>query len=134
MYYAQLTSGIVTGVTETHSALPVSPDLVQIDSLDTTLLGYTYDGETFTPPAALAPRRLSKLGYMLRFTDAELVEIYSAAKESVAVEVWLAKFNLATPDPDGTAIGLDDPRTIAGLQALEAAGLIAPGRAAEIVK
>jgi len=82
-----------------------------------------------TPPA----RRLSKLQYMQRFTDAELAAIYSAAKVSAAVEVWLAKFNAASVETDGTSVDLDDPRTIAGLQALEASGLIGAGRAAEVM-
>jgi len=82
-----------------------------------------------TPPV----RRLSKLQYMQRFTDAELAAIYSAAKVSAAVEVWLAKFNAASVETDGTSVDLDDPRTIAGLQALEASGLIGAGRAAEVL-
>ena len=70
---------------------------------------------------------LTKLEYMNRFTDAELAGIYTAAKLSVAVEVWLEKFKLASE------INLDDPRTATGVQALEANGLIATGRAAEIL-
>lgn len=85
------------------------------------------------PPAQPGPRRLTKLAYMNRFTDAELATIYSAAKVSVAVEIWLAKFNATTPEADGTAIALDDPRTVVGLQAMEAGGLIGPGRALEIL-
>ncbi len=82
-----------------------------------------------TPPA----RRLSKLGYMQRFTDDEMAGIYSAAKISIQMEVWLAKFNATTPELDGTSVDLDDPRTIGGLLAMEAAGLLATGRAAEIL-
>jgi hypothetical protein len=78
------------------------------------------------------PRRLSKLDYMQRFTEAEMAGIYSAAKSSISLEVWLAKFNATTPDPDGTSVDLDDPRTIGGLFAMESAGLLAAGRAAEI--
>jgi hypothetical protein len=70
---------------------------------------------------------------MNRFTDDELAAIYTAAKSVMQVEVWLAKFNAATPDADGTSIGLDDPRTIEGLQGIEASGLLAAGRAAEIL-
>lgn len=84
-------------------------------------------------PPTPAKRRVTKLDYMQRFTDAEMAGIYSAAKSSIAVEVWLAKFNATTPEPDGTSMDLDDPRTIGGLQALEAAGLIGVGRAAEIL-
>ena len=85
------------------------------------------------PEVAAPARRLTKLDYMNRFTDAELAGIYSAAKQSIDVEVWLAKFNSATADADGTSVDLDDPRTVGGLQALEAAGLLAAGRAAEIL-
>ena len=80
-----------------------------------------------------ARRRVTKLEYMNRFEDAELAAIYSAAKVSVLVEVWLAKFNATTPEPDGTAIDLDDARTQGGLLALESAGLLGAGRAIEII-
>jgi hypothetical protein len=71
--------------------------------------------------------KLSKLDYMNRFTEAELATIYTVAKANVAVEVWLEKFKLASD------IDLADPRTIGGVQALEAAGLLSAGRAGEIL-
>jgi hypothetical protein len=64
---------------------------------------------------------------MNRFTDAELAGIYTAAKSIIAVEIWFEKFKLAGD------INLDDPRTVAGLQAMEAAGLLVAGRASEIL-
>lgn len=76
------------------------------------------------PPSV---RVLTKLAYINRFTDEELVGIYSAAKVSVPVEIWLKKFELAEE------INLDDERTVAGLYAMEAGGLLASGRAAEIL-
>lgn len=93
----------------------------------------TIDLKFVTEGPVQPKRRLTKLEYMNRFTDLELAAIYTAAKSIVAVEVWLAKFNATTPDPDGTAVDLSDPRTIAGVQALEAAGLLEAGRAAEIL-
>lgn len=72
---------------------------------------------------------ITKLAFMERFTDAELVAIYSAAKQSAAVEVWLEKLKMTTGN-----IVLTDIRTISGVRGLEAAGLIAVGRAAEILK
>lgn len=78
-------------------------------------------------------KRLTKLEYMNRFTDQELALIYSAAKVNVQIEVWLAKFNATSTDDKGTSIDLEDPRTIAGIQALEAAGIINTGRANEIL-
>lgn len=79
-------------------------------------------------PVVRAPLgQISKLAYMDRFTAAELEGIYGAAKVSLAVEVWMEKFKLAE------FIDLADPRTLAGLQALESGGLIGPGRALEIL-
>ncbi len=87
-------------------------------------------------PAAAPPpesKRVTKLAYMDRFTDEELGLIYTTAKTNVAIEIWLARFNATTPEADGTAIDLLDPRTAGGLYAMESAGLLAPGRASEII-
>lgn len=81
--------------------------------------------EVFGAPPVV--RQLSKLDYMKRFADEELSAIYSAAKVNVMVEIWLEKFRLAE------YINLDDPKTQDGVHALEAAGLIAPGRAVEVL-
>jgi hypothetical protein len=109
----------------------------QIIIADLSFVEAHYPGdytEIVEPPAPMPTvRRLSKLAYMNRFTDAELAGIYGAAKTVVSVEVWLAKFNATTPEADGTSIDLDDPRTVAGLQGMEAAGLLGAGRAAEIL-
>ena len=72
-------------------------------------------------------RTLAKLEYMNRFTESELAGIYTAAKSAVSVEIWLEKFRLASE------INLDDLLTVGGLKAMESAGLIAVGRAAEIL-
>lgn len=94
-------------------------------------IGWGYSGGVFTAPAvpttSAAPRHISPLAYMNRFTDSELATIYTAAKTVVAVEVWLAKFNRAQ------YIDLDDASTIAGLNAMESAGLIGSGRASAIL-
>ena len=79
------------------------------------------------PAPEPAKTTLTKLEYMDRFTDTELSGIYAAAKQSVQVEVWLERFKLAE------SIDLTDVRTIAGVNALEQAGLLAEGRAAEIL-
>lgn len=71
--------------------------------------------------------QISQLEYMERFTDAELENIYGAEAVSLSVRVWLKKFEAAD------FIDLSDPRTLAGLQALEANGLIGAGRALEII-
>lgn len=98
-------------------------------------IGALFDGVTFTQPPQPTPKPIpqtpiritSKLEYMNRFTDAELAAIYTAAKSVISVEIWLEKFKLASE------IDLDDPRTIGGVRAMEAAGLLATGRAAVIL-
>lgn len=79
------------------------------------------------------PRRLTKLQFFDRFTDSELVAIYTTAETSPEVRVWLDKLKMATPDSDGTSVDLDDPRTVGGVNAMEYGSMIGAGRAVEIL-
>lgn len=79
------------------------------------------------PEAPAIKPSLSVLQFRSRFTDAEKVAIYTAAKTEVLVQIWLDDLMAASD------VRTDDPRTIGGVQALEAAGLIAAGRASEIL-
>lgn len=126
MYYAQITNGVVSAITET-SGEHTTPDMLQLESFDVSLLGQSYANGVFTPIPQAPVRILTKLQYMNRFTDSELAGIYTAAKTVVQIEIWLEKFKLATE------INLDNPETVAGLMAMEAAGLLTAGRAAEIL-
>jgi hypothetical protein len=80
-----------------------------------------------TPPEAPSGL-LTQLEYMERFTLAELRAIYTLAKTNIDVEIWLEKFKAVK---DG--VNKFDLRVRVGLEALESAGLIAPGRTAEIL-
>lgn len=96
-----------------------------------------FDTHTHTPMVQDAqltpqgPRRLTKLQFIGKIGD-EFAGILTAAKTNVQVEMFVRMLDWATPDPDGTSVDLDDPRMIAALTTLEAAGLIAAGRAQEI--
>ena len=86
--------------------------------------------QTFTwsiDVAVAAPRRLTHKGFSDRFTDAEMQAILAAAETNAALNAWWEKFKLARD------INLDDPATQGGVQALEIAGLIGEGRAAEVL-
>lgn len=61
-----------------------------------------------------------------RLTAEEEIAITAAGMSSPAVRVWLDRMAAAQE------INRDDPRTVAGLQHMEAAGLLGPGRGAEI--
>ncbi|MDP1605651.1 MAG: hypothetical protein Q8L93_03250 [Rhodocyclaceae bacterium] len=79
------------------------------------------------PAAQATPVKLSRLEFMERLTDDELAAIYAAAKESVQIEVWLDRLKMVSE------IDLGDTRTQSGVRALEAAGLLAAGRAGQIL-
>lgn len=74
------------------------------------------------------PVTISKLEFLDRFTDEELIAIRTAAKTDPAIDAWLYRFEQAQE------IDVQDPRTVGGIQALEAAGLIAEGRSTEILQ
>ena len=85
-----------------------------------------------TPPPAPVPRRLTKLAFVGRLGN-DFATILTAAKTSVEIELFVKMLDWATPDPDGTSVDLDDPRVVFALNQIEGAGLIATGRAAEIL-
>lgn len=89
-----------------------------------------YDHTEWTPeaqPPATANRTLTKLEYLRRFTVDERVAIRAAAAANPVLADYLALMELAQE------INTCDPDTIAAVQMLEQAGLIAAGRAQEIL-
>lgn len=97
--------------------------------------GWAYNAVTgeFTAPPDMGTdpgqRTISVLAFRSRFTPDEKVAIYTAAKSSVEIQIWLDDLAAA----QNNEVNLDDPRTIDGANALEGAGLIGPGRAAEVL-
>ena len=77
--------------------------------------------------AAPVPRTITKLEYLRRFTTAERVAIRAAAAANPVLDDYLKLMELAQE------INLDDADTIAAVQMMEQSGLIAAGRAAEIL-
>ena len=82
-------------------------------------------------------RRLTKLELIGRMGEAVFVSIIGMAQQSVEIAAWVEMVRMTTPEPDGTSIDLDDPRTLAGLNALEpvliAQGIVSEGWAAGVV-
>ena len=76
-------------------------------------------------------RQLTKLEFVA-LLGADFTAILSAAKQSVDVETFVMMVTLATPDANGYAVDLDDPRMVA-LHQLEQAGVLGAGRAQEIL-
>ena len=137
-YYAQIDeTRRVVGVTQT--ADPVDdPRMVFLQSYDLEVLGKRHDlasGAFVDIPAEPAPapteRNVSRKAFLSRFTDAEAIDIdlasIGATREAAAVRRYLSKVNAAQH------IDLADDETRTGVQALEAAGLLQPGRALAIL-
>lgn len=70
---------------------------------------------------------LTKYQFMSRFTMDEKRTIYGLESTSIDIKVWIATFNISDD------IYLKEPDTIEGVNMLETAGIIGPGRAAEIL-
>lgn len=64
-------------------------------------------------------RRVSKLEFIALLGQAAYVTILGMARESVEVEAWVKQIEMASQDAEGWSIDLDDPRTAAGLNAIE---------------
>ena len=137
-YYAQIDDARrVVGVTQT--AEPVDdPHMVPLQSYDLAVLGKRHDlasGAFAEIPAEPAPvpteRNVSRKAFLSRFTDAEAIDIdlasIGATREAATVRRYLSKVNAAQH------IDLADEETRKGVQALEAAGLLQPGRALAIL-
>ena len=135
-FYAQVNAGfIVLGVTQVAAEIN-APDLVPIESLDTALIGQRWNPQTQAfepgpPPVLPAGRLVSNKAFLSRFTDDEAIDIdlasIGATREAAAVRRYLSKVNAAQN------IDLTDDETRTGVQALEAAGLLQPGRALVIL-
>lgn len=71
--------------------------------------------------------QITKLAFLNRLTAEERIAIRTAATQSPAIHDYLEMLDAAQD------VDLTDPRTIGGVQALEASGLLAEGRGAEIL-
>ena len=135
-FYAQTDDErIVIGVT--HAAgLIEDVHMVPIESLDASLMGKRWNPEVQAfepgpPPVVPTERNVSRKAFLSRFTDAEAIDIdlasMGATREAATVRRYLSKVNAAQH------IDLADNETRTGVQALEAAGLLQPGRALVIL-
>ncbi len=137
-YYAQIDDARrVVGVTQT--ADPVEhPHMVPLQSYDLAVLGKRHDlasGAFVETPAEPAPtpttRNVSNKAFLSRFTDDEAIAIdlasIGATRDAATVRRSLSKVNAAQH------IDLAEDETRTGVQALEAAGLLKPGRALVIL-
>lgn len=143
MKYAQIIDGRVHGVFDYDPLPDFAPDIVMIPIDGGSLVdaGWLYDGAVFTAPepvAVAADTKITRLAFRQRFTQAEKTTLELASldnpaasmqdrAQSAAIRVYLADVAAAT------FIDLSRSDTRDGVQALEAAGILAVGRAVEIL-
>lgn len=114
--------------------VPVEWDGMPFSDFDHVLLPPEDVVPVVTP---VGPRRLTKLQFIDRLGDTAYMAILAMAKDSLLVEAFITRFEMTTPDPDGTSIDPDDPRTVAGVTAIGAAlvaqGVVSEGWADEVL-
>lgn len=104
-------------------------------------VGWTYDGSEFAPPEGGSPverRKITNLAFDLRFTEAERVAVELASLDNPGApadeRAVAAAIRVGTSRAAKAAfVDLDDPVTRGGVLQFESFGLLAPGRAAEIL-
>jgi hypothetical protein len=100
------------------------PDLTTAqDNAERFALAYLPTINGVRPDAPVAPSRvISKIEFLKRFGDANMVAVLTAAKSAPTIEAWVFWFNAASE------IHLDDePKVVEGIQALMDAQLVDPG-------
>lgn len=142
MFYAQLDEDICVAVTQAAAEIQ-APNLIALESYDTTLIGKRYDKSTgrfvdVPQPEPDLPRHITKRAFRARFTKAERAAIEWAsvdrADAPLAERQMAAELRSDLKDQEQAEyIDLDDPDVSSGLQQLAAFGLIEPHRPAEIL-
>ena len=139
MQYAIIENNIIVNVAEADAPLADNWEPLQADAG----IGWTRTGtgQPFEAPAVESvaqDTRVTRLAFRNRFTQAEKVMLELAAlddptatmaqrQQAAAIRVYLADVSTST------FVDIANADTRAGVQALEAAGLLAPGRALQIL-
>ena len=126
--YAKVDRGVVRNVVDSDSP-PGSP---WVACPATVGRGWTYDGSTFAAPIPIAAYSLTRREFIQRFTAAEREALENKAQVGTqGVKDKIAAFK--TYIQTGGNVELNDDYIIAVVMQMEAAGVIAAGRAAEIL-
>jgi len=96
-------------------------------------LDYYYDGTQWVQYPPPPPPPLTRLGFMSRFTDAELVGIEVARQTAPEVEVRATLTVLKESWLAATEVDVTDPRTQQGVALLVQMGLLTESRMVDIL-
>lgn len=123
-----------TGVTDEYDADTPKPEQL-LPPWNVAAVYASYSAPDAPPDTRmyLGRRTLTKLEFIALLGETNFEAILTAAKSSTQIESFVKQVDLSAFNADGTSLSLDDPRTVAGLNALEAGGVIAAGEAARIL-
>jgi len=112
------------------------PDHLVMEQPDGVGPGFIFDPSIndFSPPEPVVipeDRRITRLAFLNRFTDAEAVAIDLASQGATVQAAYMRRYQAKVQA--ATFIDLDDPATRNGVIDLEGAGLLVEGRADEIL-
>lgn len=131
MRYAIIENGTVTNVSLWDGTTEWTPPegTIAVACPDEVGPGWTYDGTNFIAPPVPEPGAiiLNKVDFLRLFTQAERINIRAAAAVDPVVADYQSMLDAAT------TVNLSDPDILTGVPLLEQAGLIGPGRAAQIL-
>lgn len=111
-----------------HTAIERTEALAQVGP------GWQFDGTTWTAPEPVVipeDRRITRLAFLNRFTDEEAVAIDLASQGATVQAAYMRRYQAKVEA--ATFIDLADSQTRNGVIALEDGGLLADGRADEIL-
>lgn len=131
--YAVVKGEIVDGIAIADAPLDTDGVWICVDGVvPQPSPGWLYKNGSFSlppppPPPPPLPNIITKVAFRFRMTDAEYVEIISAAKTDVEVAAWVETFNMVS------WIDLDNQRTKDGVANLVSKNLLTQERATEIL-
>lgn len=108
-----------------HCTRAINVDSVTVESWNPVTLRFDEERDPH------AERNISGVQYLRRFTQDERIAIRDKAKVVAELDDYLKLLDITIAQ--GGVIDLNDTDTIAVVTLLEAVGLIAPGRAAEVL-
>lgn len=113
---------------------------LDLDMFPTDQYTHTADEAQDAPPATVfgGRRALTKLEFVGLLGTPAYVAVLGIARQSVEVEAWVKMIDMASVDSDGYSVNLDDPRTAAGVHAIEtpliALGVVTSGWAEGVLR
>ena len=129
MLYALIKNSKVINIIDADQSFAdtLTGDFDAVIQTDAATIGDDYIDGIFAAQTPAPQPPWTKKEFLLRFTPVEYSAIKAACASSAEIDYYWTLFTVAE------AVDKSDPATVAGIAALESAGLIAAGRTLEIL-